>query len=85
MQVVTDHTGKIIAAAHAHQVSADGAHTAPSMQLEFRALDGQKIHEVEVPQALQTLHPHDRLKAVLEHAVHASGTCLEPRDQTGRE
>jgi len=78
MHVVTDRTGKIIAATHASRISVGDAHTRPGMQVELRPLEGQKIHEVEVPKELHALHPHDRLRAVLKHAIHASGTYLEP-------
>ncbi|MBB3282768.1 hypothetical protein [Mitsuaria sp. BK037] len=82
MHVVTDPTGKIIAATHASRISVGDVHTSPGMQVELRALEGQKIHEVEVPTELQALHPHERLRAVLKHAVHASGTYLEPINET---
>ena len=83
MHVVTDRTGKIIAATHVSRISGGGdQQPRAGMQVELRALEGQKIHEVEVPKELQTLHPHERLRAVLKHAVHASGTYLEPINET---
>jgi hypothetical protein len=85
MHVVTDRTGKIIAATHASRSFTGDANTSPGMQVALRALEGQKIHEVEVPKELHALHPHERLRAVLKHAVHASGTYLEPINQTRKD
>jgi hypothetical protein len=85
MHIVTDRAGKIIAATHASRISAGDANTNLGMQVELRALEGQKIHEVEVPKELQALHPHERLRAVLQHAVHASGTYLEPINETRKD
>jgi hypothetical protein len=82
MHVVTDSTGKIIAAAHA---GSSHAGDSPGMHVELRALEGQKIHDVAVPEKLLALHPHERLRAMLEHAVYASGTSVEAINETRKE
>jgi hypothetical protein len=72
VQVVVNESGDVIAAAHV------GAKDGNAHQTGFYPLEGQKIVELDVPPALRTMEPHDRLRAILEHRVHAGGNRLEP-------
>jgi hypothetical protein len=74
--VVVNESGQIVAATHAGN-AAEGTEG----NAGFYPLAGQTIVEVDVPHALRTLQPHERLRAILDHCVHADGRTLEPREQ----
>jgi len=76
IQVVTNNSGKVIAAVHV-STTADTS----KVQAGFIPLDGQRVVELDVPLALQAMDPHTRLRALLEHCVNAEGTHLEPLTQ----
>jgi len=76
IQVVINESGNVVAAAHVSAARDGNKH-----QAGFYPLAGQKILELDVPPALSTMEPHDRLCAVLEHRVHADGKRLEPLTQ----
>lgn len=73
IQVVINESGNVAAAAHV-----TAARDGNKVQTGFYPLAGQKIVELDVPPALSTMEPHDRLRAVLEYRVHADGKRLEP-------
>jgi hypothetical protein len=75
VQVVVNESGNVIAAAHV------GANDGNRHQTGFYPLAGQKIMELDVPPALTTMEPHDRLRAILDHRVHAGGNRLVPSAQ----
>jgi hypothetical protein len=73
VQVVLNESGTVIAAAH---VGAGGDED--KQRAGFYPLTGQQIVELDVPPALMTMEPHDRLRAILEHRVDAADKRLEP-------
>lgn len=73
IQVVTNNSGKVIAAVHV-STTADTS----KEQVGFFPLVGQRVVELDVPLALREMDPQTRLRAVLEYCVNADGTYLEP-------
>jgi hypothetical protein len=74
MLVVTDATGRIVAAAHPH----DGKPA--KMTVGIAALPGQEIHEVDFPEELTRLKSGHDLHMALSHAKfqRATGKLVFP-------
>jgi hypothetical protein len=72
VHIVTEESGRIVAAAHAGDVREPD-----QPQAGFFALAGQTIVELDLPVELSKMEPRDRLSALFKYRV-ADGKRLEP-------